>query len=127
MIQFDISLMIIIILLLYSCVVSYYCYKFALILIKLEDTIDASLDALDQIHKSFIEILEIPVFFDSLEIRKCIDLIKRSKNIIQDIIFNISDIPLVEISGNFKKDEKINTEENKDSITYEGKEKDDKK
>ena len=109
--------------LIYSCVVSYYCYRFALILIKLEDTVDASLDVLDDVHNSFKEILEIPVFFDSMEIRKCVDLIKKSKDVIQSIILDISDTMLTETSDNLKETGTNNTKENEGIVTNEGKEK----
>ena len=81
-----------IILFIYSCVVSYYCYKFAMILINLEDVVEESLAKLESIRLQFIEILEIPVFFDSVEIRKCIQLIKTAKIVVEETINSISGV-----------------------------------
>ncbi len=41
----------------------YKLFRFSMILIKLEDTIEECLDILDERYKSMSEILEIPVFF----------------------------------------------------------------
>ena len=81
-----------IILFIYSCVVSYYCYKFAMILINLEDVVEESLAKLESIRLQFIEILEIPVFFDSVEIRKCIQLIKTAKIVVEETINSSSGV-----------------------------------
>ena len=102
-----------IILFIYSCVVSYYCYKFAMILINLEDVVEESLAKLESIRLQFIEILEIPVFFDSVEIRKCIQLIKTAKIVVEETINSISGISSSkEIEGETKlQEEKIKTGE----------------
>lgn len=57
-------------------------YKFSLIIIGIEDAIEDSLDILDERYKSMSEILEKPVFFDSVEVRQVIDDIKASHNAI---------------------------------------------
>lgn len=109
--MYDIVIIFIILILLsYSCIVSYYCYRFAMILIKLEDIIEISLIKLESIKEQFIEILEIPVFFDSIEIRKCINLIKTAKIIIEEIIENISNINPIEEKINLEEKEKIEDE-----------------
>ena len=98
-----------IILFIYSCVVSYYCYKFAMILIKLEDVVEESLSKLESIRLQFIEILEIPVFFDSVEIRKCVQLIKTAKVVVEETINSISDISSSEEVELNTQEEKLNT------------------
>ena len=45
-------------------------YHFSVLLIDLEDDIERSLDMLDTKYTSISEILERPVFFDSVEIRQ---------------------------------------------------------
>ena len=55
---------------------SYKLYKFSIIIIDIEDAIEASLDLLDQKYKSMNEILKKPVFFDSLEVRQVINDIR---------------------------------------------------
>jgi hypothetical protein len=50
----------------------YYNYKFGRILIEVEDTVEDSLDLLDKNYEKLSKILEIPVFFDSVEVRQVI-------------------------------------------------------
>ena len=51
-------------------------YNFSLIIISMEDAIDESLELLDQKYSSMNEILQKPIFFDSVEIRQVISDIK---------------------------------------------------
>ena len=102
-----------ILLFIYSCVVSYYCVKFGLILIRIEDLFEESLE---ELNKSFIllsEILEKPIFFDSVEVRQCIDEIKKTRSMIYGISQKMVSISSYnqennkEIEGeNFEKDSK---------------------
>ncbi len=64
------------------CVSMYYNYRFALILLNLEDGIENALDTLDEKYNSMSKILEKPVFFDSLEIRQVIRDIKDSRDVV---------------------------------------------
>ena len=51
---------------------AYYNYKFGKIIINIEDTLERSLDELDVVYGRISKILEIPVFFDSVEVRQVI-------------------------------------------------------
>ena len=65
--------------LLFMLIVSlFYLYKFATIILNLEVGIEKCLDVLDERYKTMTKILEIPIFFDSMEVRQVIDSIKRS-------------------------------------------------
>lgn len=57
----------------------YKLFRFSMILINLEDAIEECLDLLDQKYKSMSEILEIPIFFDSTEIRRVVNEIRLSR------------------------------------------------
>ena len=57
----------------------YKLFRFSMILISLEDSIEECLDLLDQKYKSMSEILEIPIFFDSTEIRRVVNEIRLSR------------------------------------------------
>ena len=70
------------------CVSIYYNYRFALILLNLEDGIEDALDRLDEKYNSMSKILEKPVFFDSLEIRQVIKDIKGSR----DAVLHVANI-----------------------------------
>lgn len=79
-------LLIVIVMLLYKL------YSFSLIILKIEDVIEESLDKLDQRYQSIGEILKKEVFFDSVEVRQVIADISESHSIILDIANNLSDM-----------------------------------
>ncbi len=63
----------------------FYAYKFGVIILRIEDAIEESLDLLDQRYQSISKVLERPLFQDSLEIRQVHDDIKRSRESILEI------------------------------------------
>ena len=106
---------IIIFLFTFSCVVSYYCLKFSMLLLRLQDDIQDSLNELDNSIEVFNKILEKPVFFDSLEVRQCISEIRNSRNMINSIAQRLVSISSQEqqgIDSEVKSSEKENTESN---------------
>lgn len=84
------SISIIAILLLLFLVAFYYALKFAMILIKLEDTLEASLDKLDERHESISKILDIPLFYDSQEVRQVIEDIDQCRTSILEVARSLS-------------------------------------
>ncbi len=64
----------------------FFCVKFALIILKMQDVIEDSLDVLDEKYAKISEILNIPIFFDSREVR---DVLKEI-NGVRDSILNIA-------------------------------------
>lgn len=58
----------------------YKLYKFSMIILRLEDSIEKCLDVLDERYKSMTQVLEIPIFFDSVEVRTVIEDIKASRD-----------------------------------------------
>jgi len=58
------------------CISMYYNYKFGRSLIRMEDAIEQSLDRLDERYVSISKVLEIPLFYDSPQIRQVISDIK---------------------------------------------------
>jgi len=79
----------------------YYCIKFALIIIKMQEILEESLDKIDNKYQRISDILEIPLFFDSPEIRRLLIEIKDIKNIILEISSNLT---------SFNKNKKIDTD-----------------
>ena len=84
------AISIILVLLLLFCVSFYYAIKFAMILIKLEDALEAGLDKLDERHISISRILEIPLFYDSLEVKQVVDDIEQCREAILNIAISLS-------------------------------------
>ena len=70
----------------------YFCIKFALIIIKIQEDLEYSLDEIDKKYNRISEILEIPVFFDSPEIRRLLQEIRDIKRIILEISARLSKI-----------------------------------
>ncbi len=66
--------------LLLSCVTGYYLFKFSRIILEVQDAINDSLEELDESYIKVNKILEKPIFFDSIEIRQCIQEIRNVRN-----------------------------------------------
>ena len=81
-----------IVLLLITCFSAYYAVKFGLVILRLEDVIEESIDRLDDSQKKLSLILEKPIFFDSIEVRQCIDEIKNSRLLMLEIANNLTSI-----------------------------------
>lgn len=58
----------------------YYLVKFSLIILKVEDAIEETLDVLDERYRSISKILEIPLFYDSPQIRQVIQDVKSTRD-----------------------------------------------
>jgi len=82
----------------------YYNYKFGIIILNIEDSIEDSLDILDDRYRAISAISTKPVFFDSLEIRQVIEEIKKSR----DAILAIANI-LTDQDGNTYLIEEVET------------------
>ena len=68
-----------IILFLLLLLVSFYCIKFAILIINLQEGIEDSLNIIDEKYESLNKILEIPVFYDSPEIKKVISDLEETR------------------------------------------------
>tara|TARA_B100000035_G_C20607144_1_gene382312 strand:- start:169 stop:522 length:354 start_codon:yes stop_codon:yes gene_type:complete len=68
--------------LLLCCVTGYYLVKFGRIILEVQDAINESLEELDESYKRVNNILEKPIFFDSVEVRQCIQEIRNVRNVV---------------------------------------------
>ncbi len=88
-----------------SCCVSvYYNFKFARIILKMEDEIGICLDIIDEKYRSLSKILEIPIFFDSPQVRKVIDDIKTARSSLLNIANKLTSIEQ-EVTADAKSEE----------------------
>lgn len=76
---------------------AYFCIKFALIIIKTQEDLEYALDEIDKKYTRITEILDIPVFFDSPEIRRLLLEIKDIKRVVLDVSARLSRINNKEI------------------------------
>lgn len=70
----------------------FYLWKFSKIIFRVEDELESALDVLDNRYRSISKILEIPLFYDSPEIRRVVDDIKSCKDSILRIANSIAKI-----------------------------------
>lgn len=80
-----ILILIIILLLIAIGFLAYKLYEFSMIILNIEDSIESSLDILNERYRSMFEVLQKPVFFDSIEVRQVINDIKKSHQAILQI------------------------------------------
>lgn len=88
----DLSSVIIIVLSLCLIVALFFVVRFGLIILKIEDVVEESLDVLDERYRSISEILEIPLFYDSPQIRQVVDDIKITRNSVLKIAQSFASI-----------------------------------
>jgi hypothetical protein len=77
----------------------FYCLKFARLLLNAQDSIEECLEVLETRRASISKVLEIPLFFDSPEIRRVHDDLRASKEAIFQVARSISNIVEEEIEG----------------------------
>jgi len=67
---------------LWALIATYYCIKFARSLLDITESIEAALDILDERYGSISKILQIPIFYDSAEVRQALQDINESRDAI---------------------------------------------
>ena len=78
-------------LLLTSIFFGYFCIKFALVIIKMQDKIESALDKIDTKYNRLSQILEIPVFYDSPEITNIIIEVQEVQDVVLSIAQDLTD------------------------------------
>ncbi len=68
----------------------YYNYRFARIILSYQDSVEESLDVLDESYGKLYEILQIPVFSDSPQIKAVVTEIERSRDSILSVANKIA-------------------------------------
>ena len=82
----------IIILALLLCVSIYFNYKHGILILNMVETIENTLDVLDEKYQSINAILEIPLFFDSPQIRDVSENIKDCRDAILEVASAIGNV-----------------------------------
>ena len=60
-------------------IVSAFAYRTAMTIFRVQDAIEQSLDVLDKRYESISKVLKIPLFYDSPEIKRAVDVIRMSR------------------------------------------------
>ena len=71
----------------------YFNIKHGILLLKIQDSIEKSLDILDFQYNKISKVLEIPIFFDSVEVRQVISEIKTARD---SILFIANELTAVD-------------------------------
>ena len=79
----------------------YYNYKFARTIMRVEDAINLSLDELDERYATISEILEMPTFYDSPQVRQVVNDISASRDA---VLYVANQLTRVEVDGEEKED-----------------------
>ena len=82
----------------------YYNYKMGMTMLRVQDAIEESLDALDKRYNSISKILKVPLFYDSPEIKRAVEDIRKSREAILYVANQLTSIQEEEEeSGSSKK------------------------
>jgi hypothetical protein len=84
------SIVIISILLVTLGVSLYFNIKFGLVVLRIQDAIEEALDMLDERYASISNILDIPLFFDSMEIRSVLKDVELTRDKMLEIARTIA-------------------------------------
>lgn len=60
----------------------YFCIKFALIIISMQEVIEESLDIIDEKYNNLSKILEIPIFYNNTEIKNAISEVQETRDVL---------------------------------------------
>jgi hypothetical protein len=82
----------------------YYLIKFGIIIINVQETIEECLDIIDEKYSKVVQILEIPIFFDSPEIKQ---LLKELGHIKLSILHVANKLSLSDLRNKEEKEEDI--------------------
>ena len=86
------SIIIIIVLLIALAVSLFYNVKFGLLILKVQDSIEESLDVIDERYASISRILEIPLFYDSKEVRSVLSDVEITRDTLLKIARSLASI-----------------------------------
>lgn len=82
-------------------IVSIFAYKNAVTILRVQDAIEESLDVLDKRYDSISKILRVPLFYDSPEIKRAVEDIRKSREAILYVANQLTSIQEEEVeSGN---------------------------
>ena len=91
----------------------YFCIKFALIILEVQESMEKSLDIIDEKYNKISAILEIPVFYDSPEIKKIVIDLEETRSALL-YIANILTSEFLEIDDKDIGKESLNDQQDKE-------------
>ena len=74
----------------------YYTIKFGMIILRMQDAIENSLEKLDESYASISETLQTPLFFDNAQVKKVLSDISTSRDAVLYVAGQLASIEQVE-------------------------------
>ena len=68
----------------------YFCIKFGIVILRVQETVEESLDVLDEKYNTMSEILSRPLFYDSPEVRNVLQDIGSSRDAVHKIALSLT-------------------------------------
>lgn len=90
-----------------NIILLYFCIKFGITIVRIQDAIEECLDIIDEKYSKVVQILEIPIFFDSPEIKR---LLRELEHIKMSILYIANKLSLNDLRT---EDEKVEEFEQK--------------
>ena len=78
------------ILLVFCVASSYFAIKFGLVILKIQDALEESLDVIDEKYDSITAVCERPLFYDSPEVRQVLKDIKETRSALHQMAYVLS-------------------------------------
>ena len=78
---------------------TYYCFKFAYSILRMTESIELALDILDEKYNSISQILQIPIFYDSVEVKQVLGDIGKSRDAILQVASSLGRVEEVNTDG----------------------------
>ena len=72
------------------CISIYFNIKLGITILRFEDSVEECLDIIDERYRSISKVLEIPIFFDSVEVRQVVNDISATRDAILIIANSLS-------------------------------------
>ena len=76
-----------------------FTYRSAMMVLRIQDAIEESLDTLDKRYESVSKILKIPIFYDSPEIQRAVEDVRKSREAILYVANQLTSIQEEEEGG----------------------------
>ena len=73
-----------------SAISLFYCIRFGIIILRVQDALEESLDVIDEKFMSMSEVCERPLFYDSPEVRQVLEDIKETRSALHQIAYSLS-------------------------------------
>ena len=74
----------------YSVLASYFCIKFALTVLRVQDSLEEAIQTIDEKYANVSEILSRPLFYDSPEVRKVLIEISSTRDALHQVAHDLS-------------------------------------